>query len=57
MSLALRIYHNICLISFQYLLVGAELYLASKLIENDMSSLLQFARYISASIALRYGTF
>ena len=36
---------------------GAELYLASKLIENAMSSLVQFARYISAPIALRYGTF
>ena len=56
MSLVPQRYCNICLISFQCLLVGAELYLASKLTENAMSGLVQFARYISALIALRYGT-
>jgi hypothetical protein len=34
-----------------------ELYLANKLIANVISSLVQFARYMSALIALRYGTF
>ena len=56
MSLVPWRYHSICLIPFQCLLVGAELYLASKLTEDAMSGLVQFARYISASIALRYGT-
>ena len=56
MSLVPRMYHNICLTSFQCLLVGAELYLAIKLIENVMSGIVQFARYISALIALRYDT-
>ena len=49
--------HNICLISFQCLLVGAKLYLASKLTKNVMFGLIQFARYFSAPIALRYGTY
>ena len=35
----------------------AELYLASRLTENVMFGLIQFARYISTSIALRYDTF
>ena len=37
--------------------IPMELYLASKLIENVISGRVQFARYISALIALRYGTF
>ena len=57
MSLVPRKYHNICLIPFQCLLVGVELYLASKLIENAMFGLVQFARYISAPITLRYDIF
>ena len=56
MSLVPRRYRNICLILFKCLLVEAELYLASKLIENVISGLVQFARYIIAQIALRYGT-
>ena len=56
MSLVPRRYHNIYLISFQCLLVGIELYIANKLIENAMFGRVQFARYISAPIALRYGT-
>ena len=43
--------------TFQYLLVGEELYLANKFIENATSGLVLLARYISAPIALRYGTF
>ena len=57
MSLVPWKYCNICLIPFQCLLDEAKLYLASKLIKNAMSGLVQFARYISAPIALRYGTF
>jgi hypothetical protein len=45
-----------CLIPFQCLRVGAELYLANKLTENDMSGLVLLARYINAPIALKYGT-
>lgn len=56
MSCVLQRYHNICLISFQCCLVEAELYLASKLIEKAMIGLIQFTRYISASIVLRYDT-
>ena len=41
---------------FQCLQVGAELYLANKLIEKAMSRRVQLARYISTPIALRYGT-
>jgi hypothetical protein len=41
---------------FQCLRVGAELYLANKLTENAISGRVQFARYIKAPIALRYGT-
>ena len=44
MSLISQMYRNICLILLHCLLVGAKLYLASKLIENTMSD------------ALRYGT-
>jgi hypothetical protein len=36
--------------------VGVKWYLANKLTANAISSLEQFARYISAPIALRYGT-
>ena len=56
MSLISQMYRNICLILLHCLLVGAKLYLASKLIENTMSDLVEFARYISTPIALRYGT-
>ena len=56
MSLVPRRYPNICLIPFQCLLVGAELYLANKLTEKAMSGQVKFARYISAQFALRYGT-
>ena len=56
MSFVLQRYHNICLISFQCLLVEAKLYLASKLIEKAMIGLIQFTRYINAPIALRYDT-
>ncbi len=45
-----------CLISFQCLFVGEELYLANKFTENAISGLVLLARYISAPIALRYGT-
>ena len=41
---------------FQYLRIGAELYIASKLTRNAMSGRVQFVRYIRAPIALRYGT-
>jgi len=41
---------------FQCLCVGDELNLAKRLIANDISGLVQFARYIRAPIALRYGT-
>ncbi len=34
-----------CLTSFQYLQVGVELYLASKLTGNTMSGRVQFVRY------------
>ena len=44
------------MIPFQCLRVGAELYLANKLIEKTMFGCIQLARYISAPIALRYGT-
>jgi hypothetical protein len=37
--------------------VGVKLYLANKLTAKAISSLEQFARYISAPVALRYGTF
>jgi hypothetical protein len=43
------------LITFQCLLVGSALYLASRFTANAMSSLVLFARYISTPIALRYG--
>jgi hypothetical protein len=36
--------------------VGVELYLAHKLIVKVVFGVLQFARYTSASITLRYGT-
>ena len=42
--------------SFQCLRVGAELYLANKMTEKTMFGRIQLARYISAPIALRYGT-
>ena len=41
---------------FQCLRVGVELYLTNKLIEKTMSECVQLIRYISAPIALRYGT-
>ena len=44
------------MIPFQCLWVGAELYLANKLIEIAMFECVQLARYISAPIASRYGT-
>ena len=34
-----------------------ELYLASKLTKNVLSNIVQFTKYINASIALRYGTY
>ena len=55
MSLIPWRYHNICLILFQCLLVGVELYLASRLIEDAMFGVVQFARYISVPVALRNG--
>ena len=45
-----------CLIPFQCLRVGAELYLANKLKEKEISWRVQLARYISEPIILRYGT-
>ncbi|KAL0413108.1 UNVERIFIED_CONTAM: hypothetical protein Sradi_1512500 [Sesamum radiatum] len=45
-----------CLIPFQSLFVGVELYLASRLTEKAISGRVLFERYISAPIALRYGT-
>ncbi|KAK9167068.1 hypothetical protein Scep_002259 [Stephania cephalantha] len=56
MSLVPRRYRKICLTPFQCLRVGDELYLASRLTAKAMSGLVQFARYISAPIALKYGT-
>ncbi|KAK9114389.1 hypothetical protein Syun_021186 [Stephania yunnanensis] len=56
MSLVPRRYRKTCLIPFQCLRVGEELYLASRLTAKAMSGLVQFARYISAPIALKYGT-
>ena len=44
------------MIPFQCLRVGTELYLANKLTEKAMFGRVQLARYISAPIALRYGT-
>ncbi|KAK9124163.1 hypothetical protein Sjap_013765 [Stephania japonica] len=43
-----------CLTPFQCLRVGEELYLASRLTAKAISGLVQFARYISAPIALKY---
>ncbi len=40
---------------FQCLLVGSVLYLACKLMTNAISGLVQFARYMSTPIALKYG--
>ncbi|KAK9157949.1 hypothetical protein Scep_004523 [Stephania cephalantha] len=54
MSLVPRRYRKTCLTPFQCLQVREELYLLSRLTTKAMSSLLQFARYISASIALKY---
>ncbi|KAK9115980.1 hypothetical protein Sjap_014927 [Stephania japonica] len=45
-----------CLTPFQCLRVAEELYLASRLTAKAISGLVQFARYISAPIALKYGT-
>ena len=45
-----------CLIPFQCLWVGVELYLANKLIEKAISGRVQLARYINAPMTLRYGT-
>ncbi|KAL4577145.1 hypothetical protein LXL04_013248 [Taraxacum kok-saghyz] len=45
-----------CLIPFQCLFVGDELNLANKFTAKEMSGLVQLVRYISAPIALRYGT-
>ena len=49
--------HSTCLTLFQCLLGGVELNLTSKLIRNAISGCVQFVKYISASITLRYGTF
>ena len=45
-----------CLIPFQCLRVGAELYLANKLKEKKISWRVQLAGYISEPMILRYGT-
>ena len=44
------------MIPFQCLQVGAELYLANKLIEKTVSGYLQLAGHINTPIALSYGT-
>ena len=49
-------YLNTCLIPFQCLRVGQELNLANKFTAKAISGLVLFARYISAPMALRYGT-
>ena len=49
-------YRNMCLIPFQCLRVGAELYLANRLIGKAIFGCVQVARYIRAPIALRFGT-
>ena len=40
---------------YQYLLVGSALYLANRFTTNAMSGLVQFAKYMSAPTALKYG--
>ena len=45
-----------CLIPFQCLLIGVELYLTNKLTEKAIFGRVQLARYISIPITLRYDT-
>ena len=46
-----------CLIPFQCLWVRDELNLANRLTAKAISGQVQYARYIRAPIALRYGTY
>ena len=47
----------LCLISLQYFFVREKLYIVNKFTENAICGIILLARYINASIALRYGTY
>ena len=56
MSIFPRRYCSLCLASLQCPQIGAKLYIVSMLIENAIFGRIQYARYTSALLTLRYNT-